>query len=236
VELKNNKKVYFKMEKLPLNQIIHGDCLKFMKTLPDNCIDLVITDPPYGDNIVYGRNFKKILNNENENINYKFLEIIYSKMKNNTSLYLFSNWKFETLLRNWIKTYSNFTIRMVIIIVKNNISMGYSFRNQYEICLVLEKGKPKYNLKNFSNVMFMEHIKHTSKTHPHTKTLNILEQMIKHSSKKDDLVFDAFVGGGSTIAACIRTNRNYIGIELDNKWFNLIKKNINKFKGQKSLF
>ncbi len=36
---------------LPLNQIIHADCLEFMKTLPDKCVDLVLTDPPYGINV-----------------------------------------------------------------------------------------------------------------------------------------------------------------------------------------
>ena len=128
------------MNELPLNQIINGDCLEFMKTLPDNCIDLVVTDPPYGDNIGYERNDKEILNNEDESINYKFLEIIYSKMKINTTMYLFSNWKFEVLLRNWITKNSKFNIRMLLIIVKNNIyhekyKISFYFEFTFSICI-----------------------------------------------------------------------------------------------------
>ena len=129
-----------------------------------------------------------------------------------------------------------FKIRMLLIIVKNNIGMGYGFRNQYEVCLVLEKGKAEYNTNNFSNVVFMDNITHNDKTHPHTKALNILEKIIKHSSKEGDLVFDGFLGSGSTIEACIKTNRAYIGAELDKQWFGLIEERINKWKGQKTLF
>ena len=41
------------------NKIINADCIEYMKTLPNNCIDLIITDPPYGDNVGYGFNFSK---------------------------------------------------------------------------------------------------------------------------------------------------------------------------------
>jgi len=214
------------MNELPLNQIINGDCLEFMKTLPDNCIDLVVTDPPYGDNIGYGRNDKEILNNEDESINYKFLEIIYSKMKINTTMYLFSNWKFEVLLRNWITKNSKFNIRMLLIIVKNNIGMGFNFRNQYEVCLVLEKGNPKYNLNNFSNIMNMDNIVHSSETHPHTKALNIGRQILNHSSKCGDLVFDGFAGSGSFLIACKKLGRNFIGCELDISYYDIANKRL----------
>ena len=51
------------------NKIINADCIKYMRTLPSNCIDLIITDPPYGDNVAYGFNNKTIRNNENPLIN-----------------------------------------------------------------------------------------------------------------------------------------------------------------------
>jgi len=219
-----------------MDKIYHGDCLDILETIGNNSIDLVITDPPYGDNCGYGRGNKEILNNEDESINYKFLDKIYPKMKDNTSLYLFSNWKFEGYLRSYIENNTNFNIRMLIIIVKNNIEMGYGFRNQYEVCLVLEKGKAKYNFNNFSNVLKMDNINHSEETHPHTKHLNIIEKIIKHSSSENDVVFDGFLGSGSTVEACIRTNRRYIGVELDHKWFDLINKRLEKWKGQKTLF
>lgn len=218
------------------NKIIHGDCLEVMKDIPDNSIDLVITDPPYGDNCSYGRENKEILNNEDEEINYRFINNIYPKMKDNTNLYLFTNWKFITKLRNYIENNTLFKIRIVLVIVKNNIGMGYSFRNQYELCIVMEKGNPKYNLNNFSNVLFMENINHDKDTHPHQKGIEILEKIIRHSSKKGDIIFDGFLGSGSIIEACIKQDRNYVGVELDNKWFNLINKRLDKWKSQTKLF
>ena len=75
------------------NKIICGDCLKVMKSLPNNCINLIITDPPYGDNVGYGWNNKKIQNNENPLINCSALVECYRILKRNSSLYIFTNWK-----------------------------------------------------------------------------------------------------------------------------------------------
>ena len=85
------------------NKIYQIDCLELIKSIPDESLDVVITDPPYGDGIGYGRNDKTILNNEDETINYRFLEVIYPKLKQNKTCYLFSNWKFEKNLRNFIE-------------------------------------------------------------------------------------------------------------------------------------
>ena len=84
--------------------------------------------------------------------------------------------------------------------------------------LVLEKGKPKYHLTDFSDVQNYNPIKHNDKTHPHEKPINLLMKMIEHSSKEGDLILDPFCGSGSTCKACEKLNRKWIGIELDEKW------------------
>jgi len=56
-------------KRIESNKIIHDDCIKVMKTLPKNSVDLIITDPPYGDNVAYGMTNKVIKNNENPLIN-----------------------------------------------------------------------------------------------------------------------------------------------------------------------
>lgn len=223
-----------------MSEVILGDCLEVLKKLPDESIDCVITDPPYGDGISYGRGDKEILNNQDESINYEFLKIVCSKMKQDTVCYLFTNWKFEHKIRNFLETNKinggGFNIRMLLVIVKNNFGMGFGFRNQHELCLVLEKGSPKYNLNNFSTVLKMDNIVHTPDTHPHTKAQNILNQMILHSTKEGDLIFDGFAGSGSIIEACIKTKRNYIAVELDPKWHDLIKQRLEKWTNQQTLF
>ena len=179
--------------------------------------DLVVTDPPYGDGVGYGRNQKTIQNNEDESINYKIIPLLWDVMKPDSTCYLFCNWKFEHKIRNFIETQTKFNIRMLICIAKNNFGLGFGFRNQHEFCLVLEKGNPKYNLNDFSNVLKMQHIQHDSETHPHQKGLYLIEKIIRHSSKEGDLVLDCFSGSGTTAIACNRLNRDFVAIEVDKK-------------------
>jgi len=217
------------------NKIYNADCFDLIAVMPDESLDLVIVDPPYGDGIGYGRNGKEILNNEDESINYRFLDAVLPKMKQDTSLYLFSNHKFV----NQIKEYAinnGYNSRMLCIMVKNNIGMGYGFRNQYEVCLVLEKGIAKYNRKDMSNVWKMKHVQHTDTSHPHQKEYDIIRKIILHSSKEGDLIFDGFMGSFSTAIACYKENRNYIGTELDEKWFGNGQRSLDALKAQHTLF
>lgn len=107
---------------------------------------------------------------------------------------------------------------MQLVIVKNNFGMGYGFRNQYELCLVLERGKAIYNRADVSNVLHMEHIHHDDNTHPHQKGVKLLELLISHSTKVGDNILDCFAGTGSTLVAAKNLKRNCIGIELEPKW------------------
>jgi site-specific DNA-methyltransferase (adenine-specific) len=115
---------------------------------------------------------------------------------------------------------------MQLVIVKNNIGMGYGFRNQYELCLVLEKGKVKYNRNDVSNVLPMQHIQHDENSHPHEKAVGLLKLLIEHSSKEGDLVLDCFAGTGSTLVACQELKRNFIGIELEPRWHKIAEERI----------
>jgi site-specific DNA-methyltransferase (adenine-specific) len=220
---------------IELNKVYNEDCFITISKIEDESLDLVLTDPPYGDGIGYGRKGKEILNNKDESINYKFLDAIFPKMKNDTSLYLFSNHKFV----NQIKDYAvsiGYNYRMLCIMVKNNIGMGYGFRNQYEVCLVLEKGKAKYNRKDMSNVWKMKHVKHNDQSHPHQKEYDVLRRILLHSTKEGDVVFDGFMGSFSTALACFKENRRFIGSELDPKWYKLGTRKLDDLTSQNILF
>ncbi len=213
---------------MELNKIIQGDCIQIMKEMPSRYIDLIVTDPPYGDNVGYGWNNKTIINNENPLINCTALVEMYRVLKLNSSLYLFTNWKHYPFLTEFISRYTKFKIRHLVVWEKHNFGLGWAFRHQYELILVLEKGKPKYNLKNFSDVQTASHINHNKSNHPHQKPVDLLMKMIEHSSKVGDLVLDPFAGSGSTGKACEKLDRKWIGIELDEKWINRREKDNGK--------
>lgn len=220
---------------MEINKVYNDDCFKIIKQMPDNYLDLVIVDPPYGDGIGYGRNGKEILNNEDEAINYRFLDAILPKMKQDTSLYLFSNHKFCFQIKEYAIA-NGYNYRMLCVLVKNNIGMGYGFRNQYEVCLVLEKGKAKYNCKDVSNVWKMKHIHHDDNSHPHQKDYDIIRKIILHSSNEGDLIFDGFMGSFSTAIACYKEKRNFLGTELDAKWHALGQRKLDDLQCQITLF
>ena len=203
---------------MELNKIIQGDCIEIMKKMPSRCVDLVVTDPPYGDNVGYGWNNKKIKNNENPLINCSALIEMYRVLKLNKSLYMFTNWKHYPFLTEFILRYTKFKIRHLLIWKKHNFGLGWAFRHQYELILVLEKGKPKYNLTNFSDVQIASHINHNKLNHPHEKPVDLLKRIIEHSSKVGDVVLDPFAGSGSTCRACGEMERKWVGIELDRRW------------------
>ena len=220
---------------MEINKVYNADCFNIIAQMPNDYLDLVIVDPPYGDGIGYGRNGKEILNNEDESINYCFLDAILPKMKQDTSLYLFSNHKFCYQIKEYAVS-NGYNYRMLCVLVKNNIGMGYGFRNQYEVCLVLEKGKAKYNLNDVSNVWKMKHIAHDDNSHPHQKDYDIIRKIILHSSNPGDLIFDGFMGSFSTAIACHKEKRNFIGTELDPKWFAMGQTKLDNLQAQITLF
>jgi site-specific DNA-methyltransferase (adenine-specific) len=220
---------------MEINKVYKDDCFNIIAQMPNDYLDLVIVDPPYGDGIGYGRNGKEILNNEDEAINYRFLDAILPKMKQDTSLYLFSNHKFCFQIKEYAIA-NGYNYRMLCVLVKNNIGMGYGFRNQYEVCLVLEKGKAKYNCKDVSNVWKMKHIQHDDNSHPHQKDYDIIRKIILHSSNEGDLIFDGFMGSFSTAIACHKEKRNFLGTELDAKWHALGQRKLDDLQCQITLF
>lgn len=208
--------------------IYNNDFLRWGTSLADERYDLIIADPPYGDNNGYGRNAKQILNNENETINYYILDICYRLLKCDSNLYLFSNWKFAYRLKifaEWI----GYKLRMEIVMIKKNYGMGYGFRNQYEKCLVLEKGEPKYNRNDFSNVQYVDYIRHNDNTHPHEKDVSLIAKIIQHSSQPGDLILDPTIGSGSTLVACKKMDRRADGCELDSHWCNIAKERLSQY-------
>ena len=74
--------------------------------------------------------------------------------------------------------------------------------------------------------------------HPTIKPLNIVQTLIKNSSKENDVILDCFLGSGTTAVAAKNLNRKYIGFELDTKWFNIAKDRLNNINasGQFSMF
>ena len=216
------------------------DCLNIMKQIENESIDLIVTDPPYL--IKYKTNRRKnknhdfcseILNDDNEQLIIDYIKECYRILKNNTAMYMFCNCDKVDFFKKELEN-AGFKIKNMIIWVKNNWTAGdlkAQFGKQYEIIFLVNKGRKCFNGKRITDVWMFDKISGKKQLHQNQKPVDLLKQCILKHSDENDIIFDGFMGSGSTCVACIETNRKFIGVELDKKYFEIAKERIKKLKG-----
>ena len=216
------------------------DCLNIMKQIENESIDLIVTDPPYL--IKYKTNRRKnkdhdfcseILNDDNEQLIIDYIRECYRILKNNTAMYMFCNCDKVDFFKQELEN-AGFKIKNMIIWVKNNWTAGdlkAQFGKQYEIIFLVNKGRKCFNGKRITDIWMFDKISGKKQLHQNQKPVDLLKQCILKHSDENDIIFDGFMGSGSTGVACIETNRKFIGVELDKKYFEIAKERIDNLKG-----
>ena len=207
-----------------------GDCLNYMKKIPSESIDLIVTDPPYLMDFQSGyrkRKYNKIKNDtvQNEKLISEYFEHSYRILKNDTAIYCFCSWHHIDIFKQEFEKY--FKLKNIIIWQKNNTSMGDlkgSYAPKYEMVLFGHKGRRLLNGFRYPDIL--EFKRTNNKLHPTEKPVDLLELFIKQSSDINDVVFDGFMGSGSTGVACLNTNRKFIGCELDENYFKIAEQRL----------
>lgn len=223
------------------NTIYNGDCLAGMKRIPDNSIDLVVTDPPYimnktsgsptgcsmkekwQGNLKAGDKTANIINT----IKFKdWLPDVYRVLKNDSHCYIWVNDKNLSDLQIEAEKVG-FRLHNILVWKKNNCTPNRWYMKNCEFILFLHKGK-SFPINNLGDNQLYEcqNINGKDKLHPTQKPLEYTERLILNSSKKGDMVFDPFMGSGTTAVAAINTKRNYIGFELDTTYCDIANKRI----------
>lgn len=223
-----------------LNKIECMDCLEYLRQIPDNFVDLVVTDPPYNVSQPKNMHYKRI--NVVKNFgdwDFGFdskpvLKELKRVLKPNGQIYVFCSTKqipeyMEIFEKDWF-------FRNLLVWSKTNPAprlskTNFVFANEYILYAINEKGKPSYSTFNFSRQPEMKNIFITSALqgkerlkengkaiHPTQKPLSILKRLIEISSNKGDIVLDPFMGVGSTAVASKDLGRMFMGCELDEKY------------------
>ena len=219
------------------DNINKGDSLEILKSLKDGCIDVVLTDPPYGINYVSNRSMydnaitKRGLLNDGKDEAFDLLDktcnILQSKTADNAHLYFFCSWNVFSDFEKIISKY--FTIKTPIVWDKGNKGSGdldNDWGNQTEIIIYCVKGKKLVNTRR-GNVLNVSRL-HTSKmVHPTQKPTELLKEILKVSVSDGDFIVDPFMGSGSTIKAANELNYKSLGIELDDEMFYIANNFIN---------
>jgi site-specific DNA-methyltransferase (adenine-specific) len=217
-------------------KLYNGDCLEFIETLDTKSIDLLVTDPPYAMDFNSGwSKQEKIKNDSFEgtlSIIDKSLNAVTPKLKDNAHVYIFSNMRYLEHIAPIIRKYIN--IKNILIWDREVIGMGdlstYGF--SYDIIFFGYKKEgvfKKLNGTRERDILQFKRVVPSADDHPTPKPVDLIKYIIKKSSNENDNVLDLFLGGGSTIKACIETNRNIFGAELDKQHFDkFIKKYTNE--------
>ena len=208
-------------------KLYKGDCLEVMKDIPDKSIDMILTDPPYAINLTPQRDTSKFKNTKVLNDNTldwlpKMVEECYRISKN--VVLVFCGW--QNIDKFKIELEKKFAIKNILVWDKDWFGMGNNYRPNYELCLLCCKTNITTKSDNKSNILKYRRISPQKLLHSCEKPIPLLEDLITELSNPQDTILDCFMGSGSTGVACKHTNRNFIGIELDDNYFEIAKKRI----------
>ena len=213
--------------------LYNEDCLETMKMMADGCVDIIVTDPPYDIPTTDGggtiNSVKKLstslkeLDDANitngydiEKFGTEFLRIMKEP-----NIYLWCNKK---QIPEYFDFYVNKHKCKFEILVWNKPNALPTYSNKYlsdkEYCLYFFKGKGKTCPKSYEDAktVYIAPINHKDKKlyhHPTIKPLGFTEKLIRNSSQEGQVVFDPFMGSGTTGVAAVNTNRGFIGCEID---------------------
>ena len=217
--------------------LMHGDCLELMKDIPDGSVDLVLTDPPYmiatvGAGIYKraDKQYVKELGGIKDGFDEKVLDEICRVMKK-INVYFFCSQKQIIPLIDYFVKKKNCNWNILSWHKSNPVPVC---RNKYltdtEFVLFFrEKGVKIYGEYKTKFTYYVTPLNQKDKKqyeHPTIKPVKILQNLIVNSTLENGVVLDCFMGSGSTGVACVNTNRRFIGIELDDKYFEIAKQRI----------
>jgi DNA modification methylase len=234
-------------------QLFNDDCLKVLPTIPDNSIDLILTDPPYGTTAC---KWDSVIPFEPM---WKELKRV---AKDNSAIALFGSEPFSSHLRLSNLDYFRYDLIWLKTRPSNVFNAKKMFMKWHEIISIFYNKLPTYNpqftkgkpskrvivsksnktiygktgakigyvhnnlgIRNPKTVLEFSNPNHNS-LHPTQKPVPLLEYLIKTYTNEGDTVLDFTMGSGSTGVACKNTNRNFIGIEMDKNYFDIAKNRI----------
>ena len=242
-------------------KLYKGECLEVMKSIPDDSIDAIITDPPYGttackwDSVI---DFDLMWEQLNRIIKPNGAIVLFGSQPF-TSALIMSNPKMFKYEWIWDKKTSTGGVLakkrpmkaheniLVFNTVSYNAQMGV-----WDKDLIKRMSKKRYEAKPKTEMMHKNHrvcnkedklkrgkypqsvlringLARQSKEsglHPTQKPIALMEYLIKTYTNEGETVLDFTMGSGSTGVACVNTKRNFIGIEMDDKYFEIAQKRI----------
>ena len=208
-------------------KLLQGDCMELMNNIPNESIDLVLTDIPY--NVVNREdNGLRKLDKENADVLtfdlINFLEQLYDKAK--STIIIFCGKEQVSLIHSYFndkQKKGKGTVRQLIWEKSNPSPMNgqHIYLSGVENAIWFKKRGGTFNA-HCKNTVFKYPIGR-SKLHPTEKNHLLLQELILDNSNENDLILDPCMGSGSTGVVALQNNRNFLGIELNQNYFEIAK-------------
>ena len=224
--------------------IFNEDCLVFMKNLEDSSIDLIVTDPPYkitarGNAGNSGGMMQKKLSMKGKIFEHndikptEYIPEFYRILKDGSHCYIMTNHVNLQEMIN-VATECGFKFIKSLIWNKGNKIMGQYYMSQFEYILFFRKGKgKKINKCGTADILNVPNKKTKSEDgkniHDTEKPLALMKILVENSTQEGETVLDPFMGVGAVPLACKELNRKFIGIELDDNYFDIAYNRINGY-------
>lgn len=216
-------------------KLLHGNCLELMDSSIGKA-KCAIVDPPY-KMTKRGKSCRPnwMKNNMGDNVfkgeipkTKDWMKKLYDSLEENAQVYIFTNTISINEYLN-ISSEVGFKLHNIITMIKDTGMPNRWYYKQCELILFLRKGRA-YPINDFTSrdniKVIMPKLKN-GKLHITQKPLDIIKKFIENSTEEGEFVLDPFMGSGTTGVACKNLNRNFIGIELDEKYFKIAEERIN---------
>jgi len=221
-----------------VNKIVLGDCAEVLKEIPNNSIDCVLTDPPYNIDLAY----HKMDDKQSEEVFWKFIEGVYTDLyrvlKDKCHLTFTCSQKQVWIYRPMLEK-MGFVFRHMGVWHNPKRKAG-SYPGQWaygwEPILDFTKGEGFRKLNNGNSVGFTDvwiEEEPAGIMHPAKRPVKCWQNLVELMSDKNELVLDPFNGSGTTPLVCQRTDRRYIGIEIDAGYIKMTENRLGEFDDYK---
>jgi site-specific DNA-methyltransferase (adenine-specific) len=211
-------------------QLLHGDCLDLMKDIPDGSIDMVCCDPPYTTPTITAFGRTKVKNYADFSIQESYIKCLKAAferiLKPDAPMFMFCDEKYYPSI---FKVFYEWSSVQMIVWDKKKIGMGKPFRKRHELIVYANRGTMDYNrtegITHYPTVMEYSPVS-KDKLHGAQKPVDLVGDLIKGFTQEGDTVLDCFMGSGTTGVACKGLRRKFIGIELNDDFFDIATKRI----------
>lgn len=200
-------------------------------------VDAIITDPPYGVSRDYQLGFSNMgrsgMDYGEWDYNFdqtKWIRDVSGLVKPGGTMIIFNDWKNLGEISRQLEE-CDFTVKDIIRWEKRNPmprNVDRRYVNDCEFAVWAVKNGDKWTFNKPKEVGYLKPVITTGivpggkkRLHPTQKHLEVIEQLVKTHTNEGDIVFDPFMGSGTTAVACQTTNRNVIGAEIDKKYYEI---------------